>query len=309
MPLTPDQIIDRKRLKAQLSKWRFVAILAVFGALLYAVGGTKGEGSVMSGGDYIARITIKDVMYDDVDRDELIAKIKKDHHAKAVIVRFDTPGGTAIAGEEVYLQLRDLAHKKPVIAVMRTVCASAGYMAALGADHLIARENTLTGSIGVLMQSVEVSRLADKLGITPITVKSGEFKDAPSFTSPFTEREREVVSQAVNASYKYFVSLIAQRRNMSMDEVKKLADGRVYTGHQAYELKLIDGLGGDPEAKQWLTQERKISGSLEVRDIEVEPEFDSILKKLQQLTNIQFFSSLTVPLDGLVSVWHPSRQF
>jgi protease-4 len=306
MPLTPDQIIDRKRLKARLRTWRFIAILAALGALFSFV--DSGTHSPI-GKSYIARLSVSDIMLDDVKRDQLIEDIKHDSHAKAVIVRFDTPGGTALAGEEVYLQLRALAKKKPVVAVMRTVCASAGYMAALGADHIIARENTLTGSIGVLMQSVEISRLADKLGITPITVKSGEFKDAPSLFTPFSDREREVVSEAVNASYQYFTRLIAERRNMPLVTVVGLADGRVYTGSQAKALKLIDGLGADAEAKDWLTKERKISGSLEVRDIEPEPEFDSILKQLQQLTNIKFFSSLTVPLDGLVSLWHPSSQF
>lgn len=307
MPFTPDQIIDRKRLKAQISRWRFVAILAVFAALFLFVDLDGGETGM--GPSYIARLTIEDVMYDDKERDELIEEILNDDNAKAVIVRFDTPGGTALAGEEVYLQLRDLAKAKPVVAVMRTVCASAGYMAALGADHMIARENTLTGSIGVMMQSVEISRLADKLGITPITVKTGEFKDAPSFTKPFTEREREVVRESVDSAYKYFTSLIAMRRSMPMAEVLKLADGRVYTGRQAYELKLIDGLGADREARYWLAKNRQIPAGLKVKDIEPEPEFDSILKKLQQLTNMEFFSTLTVPLDGLVSVWHPSSQF
>lgn len=306
MPLTPDQIIDRKRLKAQLIRWRFVAILAVFAALSSFIDLGR-QGTV--GKSYVARVTIDKVMYDDVKRDQIIADIKNDPHAKGVIVRFDTPGGTALAGEEVYLQLRDLAKVKPVVAVMRTVCASAGYMGALGADHIIARENTITGSIGVMMQAAEASRLLDKIGITPITVKSGEFKDAPSLTAPFTQREREVVEQSVASAYRYFTSLIADRRSMPMEEVKKLADGRVYTGRQAFELKLIDGLGADQDAMEWMVKERKVSAGLKVVDIEPEPEFQSILKKLQQLTNIEFFSQLTVPLDGLVSVWHPSSQF
>lgn len=307
MTFTPDQIIDRKRLKAQVSRWRFVAILAVFAALFLFVDFGKGGTSI--GQSYIARLTIEDVMYDDKKRDELVQEIMDDDHAKAVIVRFDTPGGTAVAGEEVYLQLRALAKIKPVVAVMRTVCASAGYMASLGADHVIARENTLTGSIGVMVQSMEVSRLAAKLGITPITVKSGEFKDAPSLTKPFTPRERAVVEESVQSAYHYFTSLIAERRSMPLDTVINLADGRVYTGRQAYELKLIDGLGGEREAKYWLAQNRKIPAGLEVRDIEPEPEFDSILKQLQGLTNMKFLGSLTVPLDGLVSMWHPSTQF
>ncbi|MFZ4125133.1 MAG: signal peptide peptidase SppA [Rickettsiales bacterium] len=307
MPFTPDQIMDRKRLKAQLGRWRFIAILAGFGAL-FALANPEGMGAAV-GKPYIARITIDGVMTDDEKRDALIDKVKNDVHAKAVIVRFDTPGGTALAGEEVYLQLRELAKKKPVIAVMRTVCASAGYMAALGTDYMIARESTITGSIGVMMQSLEVSRLADKLGITPITIKSGEFKDSPSLTKPFSERERAVVSETVDDAYAFFVGLVAERRDLNLMTARRLGDGRVYTGRQAYALKLIDGLGGDAEAIAWMAKNRQIPATLKVVDSEPEPEFQTILEKLQQLTNVKIFSSLTVPLDGLVSLWHPSSQF
>lgn len=307
MPFTPDQMIDRKRLKAQLGRWRFIAILAGFVALFAFLSPDKM--GVTASQSYIARITIDGVMTDDEKRDALIEKIKNDTHAKAVIVRFDTPGGTALAGEEVYLQLRALAEKKPVVAVMRTVCASAGYMAALGADHIIARESTITGSIGVMVQSVEISRLADKLGITPITIKSGEFKDSPSLTKPFSERERAIVSETVEDAYAFFVKLVAERRNLNIVTAERLADGRVYTGRQAHALTLIDGLGADAEAIAWMTKNHHIPSTLKVIDHEPEVEFTSILDKLQQLTNIKIFSSLIVPLDGLVSLWHPSTQF
>lgn len=302
-----DLIADRKRLKGRLGLWRAIAIIAVFGAGI-ALGGVKNlnkEGRVLSTG-YIARVTVDGIMMDDEKRDELLEEIRDDKRVKALIVRFNSPGGTTVGGEELYLQLRKVAEKKPVVGTMRTICASACYMASLGTDHTVAREGTLTGSIGVLLQSMEVSRLADKLGITPITIKSGKYKDVPSLTDPFTEEERVVVKEVVDDAYRYFTGLIVKRRNMTEEQVRELADGRVYTGHQAVQLNLVDGLGGQQEALAWLAQTHKIDPELEVKDLKPEPELDSLFGKLSQWTHINIFDSLTVGLDGLVSMWQPS---
>jgi len=181
-------------------------------------------------------------------------------------------------------------------------------MAAMGTDHVIAREGTLTGSIGVMLQSAEFSRLADKLGITPITIKSGRFKDAPSMTEPFADDQREVVQEVVMDAYDHFVRVIMEGRNMPEARVRELADGRIYTGNQAVKLKLIDGLGGQDEAVAWLVKSKKISADLKVREIKAEPEIDSLFKKLAGMVGANIFGKSMVGLDGLVSIWHPSLQ-
>lgn len=302
-----DLLIDRQRLKKQLSSWRAGALVAVF--LLAAVF-AGGVGSHKAGGiktgDYIAQITIEGIMTDDPKRDELLQSVLEDRRAKALVVRLDSPGGTTVGGEEIYLQLKEIAKKKPVVGVMRTLCASACYMASLGTDHVVARDGTLTGSIGVLLQSMEVSRLADKLGITPITIKSGAMKDAPSLTEPFTDEQRAVVSEVVTDAYNHFVGLIVLNRKMSDEEVRKLADGRVYTGSQALKLKLIDGIGGNEEALDWLAKTKNINPKLEIREIKAEPELESLWDELGQVTGIKIFDKSTVGLDGLLSIWHPS---
>ena len=176
-PMQPiaDLLIDRKRLKSKLSGWRALALLAIFGASALFFSGTGKHASAIPG-DYIAQISIEGVMFDDAKRDKLMQKIRDDTRVKAVIVRMDSPGGTTVSGEVVYLQLKEISAKKPVIGVMHTLCASACYMASLGTDHVIAREGTLTGSIGVLLQSMEMSRLADKLGIKPDKNGWGNFE-------------------------------------------------------------------------------------------------------------------------------------
>ena len=245
-------------------------------------------------------------MVDDPKRDELMKEILEDDHAKAVLVRLDSPGGTTVAGEEIFLQLRQIALKKPVVGVMHTLCASACYMASLGTDYAIAREGTLTGSIGVLMQSVEVSKLAEKIGVKSVSIKSGPYKDVPDIAEPFTDDQRRVVSEVVMDAYDHFVTLIVQRRHMTDAQVRKLADGRIYTGHQAAALKLIDGIGGDEEAVAWLASTHKIDPDLELREIKPEPEYSSLLDQLSQSAGIKIFSRAAIGLDGLVSIWHPS---
>lgn len=301
-----DLLIDRKRLKRHLAGWRTLALVVVFGGIaLVLAGGSKNKFGPL-GTPYIAQIAIEGIMVDDPARDALMKDIREDKNAKAVIVRLDSPGGTTVGGEEVFIQLREMAKHKPVIGVMHTLCASACYMAAMGTDRVIAREGTLTGSIGVLLQSMEVSRLADKLGVTPITIKSGKYKDAPSLTEPFTEDERAVVSELVTDAYDRFVALIATSRKMDEAEVRSLADGRVYTGAQAAKLKLIDGLGGNDEALAWLAETHKINPKLEVRDIVPEEEYPSLLDQLGQSMGIKIFGQSAMGLDGLVSIWHPS---
>ena len=302
-----DLIIDRNRLKSQLANWRSLALISIFGAMaLYFGGMGGGKAMQMAEHDYIAEITIEGVMEDDAKRDEMLNDVLEDPHAKAVLVRLDSPGGTTFAGEEIYLQLRAIGAKKPVVGVMRTLCASACFMASLATDHVVAREGTLTGSIGVLLQSVEVSRLIDKLGISSVTIKSGPYKDVPDIAQPFTDEQRKVVSQVVMDAYDHFVRLIVERRKMDDAHVRQIADGRVYTGNQALALKLIDGLGGNDEALAWLAENKKIDPKLELREITPEPEFDSLWQKLGQYTGIKIFNHSPIGLDGLVSIWHPS---
>ncbi len=301
-----DLMTDRKRLKLKIMRWRALAVSVplLLAAAYFADYGRHARSGI--GGDYIAQIRIEGVMEDDAERDKMMKEILEDKHAKALLVQFDSPGGTTVGGEVIYLQLKEIAKQKPVVGVMHTLCASACFMASLGTDHVIAREGTLTGSIGVLLQSVEVSRLADKLGITPITITSGPMKDVPSMTAPFTEEQRKIVSQIISDAYDHFVELIVDRRKMDNAQVRALADGRVYTGRQALKLNLIDGIGGTDEALDWLEKNKKISSALDLREVKPHPEFESLFEQMSQATGLKIFSKNSLGLDGLVSIWHPS---
>lgn len=303
-----DLLIDRKRLKRSLSNWRALALLAALVAVGVYVGDFSLNKKTAKGfkGDYVAQVNLEGIMLDDPERDEILEELRDSKNVKAVIVKMDSPGGTTLAGEVTYLKLKEIAAKKPVVGVMNTLCASACYMAAMGTDHIVARNSTLTGSIGVLLQSMEVSRLADKLGITPITIKSGEMKDVPSLTEPFTPDQRRVVSELVNDAYEHFLSIIVANRKMDSQLVRQLADGRVYTGSQAVELSLVDEIGGIDEARSWLEKKHKISKTLKLHEVAPDPEISGVWDELAQVTGIKIFNRSAVGLDGLVSIWHPS---
>jgi protease-4 len=307
MQTESDLLVDRKRLKSRLSLWRLMTLFIIFGGGALAVNAVDdGQFGSKIHGDYIALVSIEGEMFDSPWREDTMKEIAENPRIKALVVRLDSPGGTAIAGEELYLHLQAVAKNKPVVGVMRTVCASACYMASLGTDHVIARESTLTGSIGVLLQSMEVSRLADKLGITPITITSGAMKDVPSLTAPFTDTQRKIVAETVVDVYEHFVQKIVTHRKMDEALVRKLADGRVYTGSQALKLNLIDGLGGQDEALAWLENTHKIPADLELHEIKEEREFESLIEQLGSYANQKIFGRSEVQLDGLLSIWHPS---
>jgi protease-4 len=302
MALNADTLLDRIYLKGQITKWRVLAI--VFGVIALIALGSHNMRSSGAIGDYIARITIDGIITDNKKIYNLIDDVAANNRIKAVVLWLDTPGGSAVGGEETFLHLRALAAKKPVVAVMRSVTASAGYMTALGADRIYAREGTITGSIGVIIESVEVTELADKLGIKPVIIKSAPLKGSPSPAEKMTPEATRVVQDVVDDFYSRFVDMVAERRHLPRPTVVQLADGRIYSGRRAMADKLIDAIGGEQEAVQWLVSEKHVKSGLDVKDVKVEQE-NSFFDQFTQSVAGKFFSRSSVGLDGLSAIWHP----
>lgn len=304
MSLNADTLLDRIRLKKLVSRWRLVAIvIAVLSALLFF--GKETRFSPIKS-DYIARITIEDVISDDRDLSKLIKDTQDDTHAKAVLVWLNTPGGSAVGGQQLYLDLIALSKVKPVVAVMRSMATSAGYMAALGSDHIIAREGTITGSIGVIMEAFEATELAQKIGIRPITLKSGPYKASPNPMEKYTPDQERVLQAVITDFFNWFVDIVSARRHLPRSVVEVLADGRIYTGRQALANKLIDELGGDDEAIQWLVKQKKISSDLEIKDVKIEKDSPSLFDSLSQIANGKIGAGFLQRLDGLNAIWQPN---
>lgn len=305
MSLNADVLLDRISLKAKLKKWQLVSLALLL--LLMAVAIGKSGGLKVSG-DHIARITINGTIFQDDFRDAQLVAIRDDKHVKALIVRIDSPGGTTVGGESIYYALREIAKTRPVVAVMGTLAASGGYMTALGADYIVARKGTITGSIGVLVQNMEATELAGKMGLKFQTFKSAPLKGAPSPFEKVTPEVEQSIQAIIKDFYDYFVGMVAERRNMPKPKAYQLADGRIYTGNQAVQNGLIDKIGGEKEAVEWLVNVKKLDKKLEVRDVELEDKEEKISKFFgKTFANILGGGKMTetVRLNGLMTIWQP----
>jgi protease-4 len=302
MAINADTLLDRLYLKSQVTKWRICAI--VFAVIaIFAVTERFPQHSPIER-EFVARLTLDGVIGDDQRLYDLIDDIADNPKAKAVIVWLDTPGGSAVGGEEIYQRLMAMSHRKPVVAVMRSVAASAGYMAALGTDYVVAREGTITGSIGVLIEGAEVTELANKLGIVPIVVKSAPLKGTPSPFEKMTPESERVIRDVIMDFYDRFVDMVAERRKLPRDRVIQLADGRVYSGKAALSYKLIDAIGGEDVAMDWLVKERHIKDGLEIKDVKLE-EQHNWMDAISQSIAGKFLPNNRIGLDGVKAIWHP----
>ncbi len=300
MSLDADYVVERQRLKRRLLVWRILTLAIIAGVALAFLTDIKN----IAEGDHIARLNVSGILVDDLDREQALNKLKDDDGVLALIVRIDSPGGTIVGGESLYHQLRAVAARKPVVAVMGSMATSAGYMIALGTDHLLAREGSLTGSIGVLMQTANVTGLLEKIGVKPDTIKSGPMKAQPNPLEETSPQARQVIKDVVMDMYEMFVEMVATRRNMDLQQVKALADGRVYSGRQALANGLIDAIGSETEAIDWLEKTRKIPSGLGVRTLVIERPGQGWQNYFNGLVGKTLFSE-RLTLDGLISLWHP----
>jgi len=299
-----DLLVDRRRLKRHLAFWRIFGILAVLAAVFI---GFERFGGAPVLRDHVARLTVDGFITEDRDLLDALARVADDPRAKALVVHLDSPGGTFVGGESLYRALRRVAKTKPVVAVMDTLATSAAYMTALGADRLFARQGTITGSIGVIMQTTDITGLLGKLGISAEAIKSGPLKATPSPLEPMTDEVRAAVRGIIDDMYAIFVDMVSARRGLPPETVRRLADGRVYSGRQAVKNRLIDAIGDEADARAWLAAEKGVSASLPVFDVEIRNGEEAWLPKLSTAARKILFSE-RLTLDGLVSVWQPDIQ-
>lgn len=318
MTLDADALVDRRRMRRKLTFWRVVAFAVAAIGLIAGIAYTTGLVGESKRSPHIARIAVEGVILDNRKLLRMIEEISESTTVRGVILSINSPGGSTTGGEGLYESLRKLSAKKPLVAEIRTVGASAGYMIALAADHIVARYNTITGSIGVLFQYGNVARLLDTLGISMDAVKSTPLKAEPDFYSDASPEARAVLERLVKDSFDWFVALVAERRKMDAETARSLADGSIYSGFAAKNNGLIDAIGGEEVAIAWLEKEHSVDAKLpvitwRVTDTDTDLTFAGSLSRafgqgfaegiLPDFDDAKGLISRGLVLDGLVSVW------
>jgi protease IV len=320
MSFDADAIVDRRRMRRKLTFWRVTAILvvliAVVGAGVALVPGSR----FMPATAAIARIKVQGLIRGNQERVEALDRLGKSR-ALAVIVHLDSPGGTTAGSQQLYDALRLLAAKKPMVVVVDGLAASGAYIAALSSEHIVAQDTSLVGSIGVLFQYPNFTDVLKTIGIKMEEVKSSPLKAAPNGFEPTSPEARVAIEAIVLDSYAWFKGLVKDRRHLDDAQLTRVADGRVFTGRQGVPLKLIDEIGNEKSALDWLEKEKKVPATTPVRDYSLEPRFSelsflhvaalafqamglsTVAQRIDEWGGAQAIDRLN--LDGLLALWHP----
>ena len=323
MSLDADLIVDRRRMRRKLTFWRVLAVIVVILAIAAVASAWADRAGFAGAGSYIARVTIRGLIRDDEERVKQLDKLAQSSAARAVIVHVDSPGGTTAGSEQLYDSLMRLKAKKPLVIVVDGLAASGGYITAIAGDHIVAKQTSIVGSIGVLFQYPNVEDLLGKLGVKVESIKSSPLKAAPNGFEPTSPEARAAIESLIKDSYAWFKGLVQTRRHLSDEELQTVADGRVFTGHQAIGLKLIDELGDEQAGIAWLAKEKNIDAKLPVRDYQLHDRFrdlpflhamaavaldaaglGTLARHLDDWGAIQAVERLN--LDGLLALWHPT---
>ena len=321
MSFDADLIVDRRRMRRKLTFWRVVTVLVVIVAVVGAGLAFSSRGPITGPGGGIARVNIEGLIRGSRDRTKALERLAGSN-VKAVIVHISSPGGTVAGSEELYDSLIKVKAKKPMVVVVDGLAASGGYIAAMASDRIVAQQSAIVGSIGVIFQYPNVTELLKTIGVQVETIKSSPLKAAPSGYEPTSPEARAAVEAIVKDSFDWFKGLVRDRRHLDDASLQKVSDGRVFTGRQAVELKLIDGLGDEETAIEWLAKEKNIDPKTPVRDYPLAPRFSDLpflhvaalgvldavglgglAERVREFGAVQAVERLN--LDGLLALWHP----
>jgi protease IV len=304
-----EAVMSRRSLRASRRRWRIFAILGLAIAAVALTGrflGAFGENNAVA---HIALVEISDVIAPDAGRRAALRRIAENDAIEAVIVEIDSPGGATAGGEELYEALNAIRELRPVVAVINQTGASAAYMTAVAAERIYARRLSIVGSIGVLYNHVDASKLLETIGVDFDAVASGPLKARPRADEALSGDIRASLQALVDDAFGWFVGIVAERRGMDRQDVLALAEGQIMTGQMAMEVGLIDAIGGRFEAIDWLEAEKGLTEDLPI--ISYYPPPADYLTGLRRVISEAVTGAIgggtlgLVPLDGLVSVWQP----
>lgn len=322
--LDADTIVDRRKLRRKVTFWRVATVMtAILAVVVSANLWRRGASNIWpDSGAYIARVKISGLIRNDQERTQALDRLARSQ-VRAVIVHVDSPGGTTAGSEQLFDSLRRIAARKPTVAVIDGLAASGGYIAALGGDYIFSQGNSLVGSIGVLFQYPNIAELMKTLGVQFEAIKSSPLKASPNGFEPTTPEARAAIEALVTDSYGWFRDMVKERRRIDGEELARVADGRVFTGRQARELKLVDAIGNETSAREYLTREKGVPAGTPVRDWSLRSRvgdlsflhmagiwlldafgLSGLSQRIESLGAVQAIERIN--LDGLLALWHPS---
>ncbi len=270
-----------------------ISILLIFSFLLFS---SKSK-------DFIATISIEGIINDPVDTLNDLENINKSSNAKALLVNINSPGGTFVSSKELYDKIKEISKKIPVVTYMREMATSGGYLVSLGSQKIFSNVGTITGSVGVILQTAEVTEMLKKIGINPIVVKSGDLKATPNPLESVSEKESEYLNNIIKSMQLEFLNILSENRDIENETLRIISDGRIFTGKQAKELNLVDFIGSKNDAINWLKEKAKVPTDIDIIDFSKETQYEKLIN--MKLFNENFHFLKNNIHSGFLAIWDP----
>ena len=253
--------------------------------------------------DFIATISIEGIINDPVDTLNDLENINKSPNAKALLVSINSPGGTFVSSKELYDKINEISKKIPVVTYMREMATSGGYLVSLASQKIFSNIGTITGSVGVILQTAEITELLEKIGINPIVIKSGDLKATPNPLEGVSEKDSEYLNNIIKSMQLEFINILSENRDIDNETLRIISDGRIFTGKQAKELNLIDFIGSKNDAINWLKEKANVPLDIDIIDYSKETQYEKLINMKLFNENFNFLTNNIH--NGFLAIWDP----
>ena len=280
--------------KSQIIKFFILVILLFFTAIVINQNYKKKP--------FIAKIYLEGMITSESNLVEKIDQLKQKQNLKGILLTINSPGGTFVSSKEIYDTLKFFDEKIPVAIYMKEVATSGAYLVSLGADQIFANSGTITGSVGVILQTADISVLLNKIGVSPLVIKSGDLKAIPNPLEKTNDEQIKYIKNVVLLMQEEFSKIVKLERELTWDNLEKISDGRIFTGNQAKEINLIDEIGAENDAIDWIKKKAGLDDNIKIIDYAKEDSFFDFLN----LKFLKKFNDMNVKLnDGILAIWTP----
>ena len=251
---------------------------------------------------FIAKIYLEGMITSESNLVEKIDQLKQKQNLKGILLTINSPGGTFVSSKEIYDTLKFFDEKIPVAIYMKEVATSGAYLVSLGADQIFANTGTITGSVGVILQTADISVLLNKIGVSPLVIKSGDLKAIPNPLEKTNDEQIKYIKNVVLLMQEEFSKIVKLERKLTWDNLEKISDGRIFTGNQAKEINLIDEIGAENDAIDWIKKKAGLDDNIKIIDYAKKDSFFDFLN----LKFLKKFNDMNVKLnDGILAIWTP----